>query len=197
MAASILSTYDESDIKDGGSDIGYWRMVADAAGTAKATPDDWAPMPVRNKYDMPNNSSTNKKTSESQTERTVSTKKAFSMTIDFAQFDPEGTLYTDVPDTLEAGPVIQIILERNDTPINGKKGYLHVFSTLTKRPTPGAAKDASFEFDLLACTKVGDYTLAVNVTAFPNFAGKYSIGSGGNLVHKKGAYFGMKSFTAS
>lgn len=185
MAKAIGDFFDENEVGDGGSDYGYWRLVDDAEGT---TTDEWSEMPLREKYDMPNNSSTNTKTSEGKVERTTGAKKKFDMTLTFQHFGDD--VYDTIPDALE-GNIVEVLLERNMDPINGKKSFLHVFGKLTKSPTPGADKSAEYELSLLACTKTGDYSLTINETTFPNFTG---IGAtGGALVHKKNRYFALHS----
>jgi hypothetical protein len=183
MPEAIGSFFNENNVADGGSDYGYWRTVEDTEGT---TTDSWSDMPVREKYDMPNNSSTNTKTSEGNIERTTSTKKKFDLQLIFQQFDDE--IYTTIVDNIE-GEIVQILLERNQVPINGYKHYLLTMGKVTKVPTPGAAKSPEFEFSLLGSTKSTDISVTVNSTLFPLFTNLGTVGSA--ILQKPGKYFGL------
>jgi hypothetical protein len=183
MAKAIGDFFNENNVADGGSDYGYWRLLDDTEGT---TTDEWSDQPVREKYDMPNNSSTNTKTSEGKVERSTSTKKKFDVQLIFQQFDDE--IYTTVVDNIE-GKIVQMLLERNQVPINGYKSYLLCMGKPTKVPTPGADKSPEFELSLLASTKTTDISITVNSTAFPLFANLGTVGSA--VVQKPGKYFGL------
>ena len=190
MASIIPTTSDGLEVADYGSDIAYAKVVKNLKGEDNTTPDDWAPLPIRDNFDIAMTTTVNSKTSEGGTKRTTSTTKE--AVLKYVTQQVSKVVIQDFPIAVE-GLILLVVLELSETRINGKIPYAACLAKLSKRPGLKTKVSPEFEFDMYQAED--DIDIVVDLDTFEKFHIKGA--ATGTLTILKGEFFGMVEVTTT